>query len=62
MAEVRHAIAQLSQMSEQLWADGFVNDFNARFNTPDSESGLYEVVPALLGVSRYRVLSLLALP
>lgn len=62
MADVRAAIAQLSNMSEQVWADNFVTEFNARFNRESLQGNLYDVVPALLGVSRYRVLSLLSLP
>lgn len=62
MAEVREAIAKLSNMSEQVWADNFVTEFNARFNRESRQGNLFEVVPALLGVSRYRVLSLLSLP
>ena len=62
MADVRAAIAQLSNMSEQAWADNFVTEFNARFNRESLQGNLYDVVPALLGVSRYRVLSLLSLP
>lgn len=61
IAEAQHSIEQLSHMNEQSWASQFVSDFNARLNQPDSYRNFYELVPALIGVSRYRVLSLLSL-
>lgn len=61
IAEAQHSIEQLSHMNEQSWASQFVSDFNARLNQPDGYRNFYELVPALIGVSRYRVLSLLSL-
>lgn len=61
IAEAQHSIEQLSHMNEQSWASQFVSDFNARLNQPDGYRNFYELVPALIGVSRYRVVSLLSL-
>ncbi|KZE31764.1 hypothetical protein EV683_101156 [Crenobacter luteus] len=61
MEETRASIAKLSHGDERVWAEGFVADFNARLNQPGGYGALYEVMPALIGVSRYRVVSLLAL-
>ncbi|NDV12772.1 hypothetical protein [Crenobacter caeni] len=61
IAEARRSIEALSRMNEEVWARSFAGDFNARLNRPDGEQVLFEVIPALAGVSRHRVLSLLAL-
>ncbi|MCL6262289.1 hypothetical protein [Craterilacuibacter sp. RT1T] len=61
IAEAEHSISRLVSMDEQSWAQGFVADFNARLNQRDAYQGYYEILPALSGVSRYRVLSLLSL-
>jgi hypothetical protein len=59
--EARDSIDQLSRMGEQNWAEEFVTDFNARLNQSGDYRAFLDVIPALLGVSRYRVISLLAL-
>ncbi|SMF06742.1 hypothetical protein [Pseudogulbenkiania subflava] len=59
--QARDAIDQLSRMGEQNWAQEFVADFNARLNQAGDYRSFHDVIPALLGVSRYRVVSLLAL-
>ncbi|HJU50190.1 MAG TPA: hypothetical protein VJ575_05555 [Pseudogulbenkiania sp.] len=59
--EARNSIDQLSRVGEQSWAQDFVTDFNARLNQTSDYRSFVDVIPALLGVSRYRVVSLLAL-
>ncbi|WP_024303361.1 hypothetical protein [Pseudogulbenkiania sp. MAI-1] len=59
--EARHSIDQLSRMGEQSWAEEFVADFNARLNQSGDYRSFLDVVPALLGLSRYRVISLLSI-
>ncbi|UTH72876.1 hypothetical protein [Chromobacterium sp. IIBBL 290-4] len=59
--EARQSIAQLSRVDEPSWADAFVSDFNARLNQRGDFAPLQQLVPALLGISRYRVLALLSL-
>ncbi|MGL6072151.1 hypothetical protein [Craterilacuibacter sp.] len=61
IAEAEHSVARLSRMDEQSWARDFAGDFNARLNRQDAYAGYSELLPALTGISRYRVLSLLAL-
>ncbi|XLM21867.1 hypothetical protein MKD33_08250, partial [Chromobacterium piscinae] len=61
IAEARQSISQLSRTEEQSWASGFVSDFNARLNQTADFNHLQQLVPALLGISRYRVLALLSL-
>ncbi|QEL54733.1 hypothetical protein [Chromobacterium paludis] len=61
IAEARQSISQLSRTDEQSWASGFVADFNARLNQRADFQQLQQLVPALLGISRYRVLALLSL-
>ena len=61
MGEARQAIEQLSTMNESQWAESFVGDFNGRFNQNTDYRYFAEIAPALMGMSRYRVLSLLAL-
>ncbi|NHQ86896.1 hypothetical protein HA050_12290 [Iodobacter sp. HSC-16F04] len=61
MGEAKLAIEQLSTMNESQWAQSFVGDFNARFNQSSDYRFFSDIAPALMGMSRYRVLSLLAL-
>ncbi|AOZ52375.1 hypothetical protein [Chromobacterium vaccinii] len=61
IAEARQSIGQLARTDEQSWASGFVSDFNARLNQTADFNHLQQLVPALLGISRYRVISLLSL-
>ncbi|MEO9455812.1 hypothetical protein [Chromobacterium phragmitis] len=61
IAEARQSISQLTRTDEQSWADGFVSDFNARLNQTADFNHLQQLVPAVLGISRYRVISLLSL-
>lgn len=59
--EARGSIERLSRMDEQNWAEEFVADFNARLNQSGDYRSFLDVIPALLGLSRYRVVSLLAI-
>lgn len=65
IAEARQALARQGGAGEAGWAQDFAADFNARFAPPQADkvdwSALYALTPALLGLSRYRVRSLLAL-
>ncbi|WP_293933957.1 hypothetical protein [Iodobacter sp.] len=61
MGEAKLAIEQLSTMNESEWAQSFVGDFNGRFNQSSDYRFFSDIAPALMGMSRYRVLSLLAL-
>ncbi|OHX14516.1 hypothetical protein [Chromobacterium sphagni] len=61
IAEARQSISQLAKQDEPSWADAFVSDFNARLNQSGDFGHLQQLVPALLGISRYRVLALLSL-
>ncbi|AUH51819.1 hypothetical protein CXB49_13810 [Chromobacterium sp. ATCC 53434] len=61
IAEARRSISQLSRSDEQSWASAFVGDFNARLNQSADFGHLQQLVPALLGISRYRVVALLSL-
>jgi hypothetical protein len=61
MGEAKLAIEQLSTMDESQWAQSFVGDFNGRFNQSSDYRFFSDIAPALMGMSRYRVLSLLAL-
>ncbi|KZE84551.1 hypothetical protein KIF53_06950 [Chromobacterium subtsugae] len=61
IAEARQSISQLARQDEPSWADGFVSDFNARLNQGGDFGQLQQLLPALMGISRYRVLSLLSL-
>ncbi|POZ61628.1 hypothetical protein [Chromobacterium alticapitis] len=61
IAEARQSISQLSNSDEQSWASGFASDFNARLNQTADFNHLQQLVPAVLGISRYRVLALLSL-
>ncbi len=61
LAQTDAAIAQLARPDEDVWAKGFATDFAGALNQQDNYSALASVVPALMGISRYRVVSLLAL-
>ncbi|GGY04846.1 hypothetical protein [Paludibacterium paludis] len=61
MLQTDAAIAQLARANEDVWAQSFVGDFAAALNQPGNFSALAQAVPALIGISRYRVVSLLAL-
>lgn len=61
MAEARRAIDQLGSVGEEAWASGFVADFNATLSQPGNFQALSQVIPALSGINRFRVISLLAL-
>nr|WP_199066988.1 hypothetical protein [Chromobacterium sp. ASV5] len=59
--DARRAIEKLSRQDETSWAGDFVTEFNARLNQRASYQQLQEILPALLGVSRYQVIALLSL-
>lgn len=61
ISHTMESINQLSHMDEQAWAANFVADFNANLNQVGNYQMVSDVIPALLGVSRYRVESLLSL-
>lgn len=59
--EACHFIEQRLPMNDLTWANHFVTDFNAHFSQSRDYRGLHHVVPALMGINRHRVLSLLSL-
>jgi hypothetical protein len=61
LAQAQQTIEQAKQSSDAQWASEFAAQFSRTLNQPDNYSLFSSLSPALIGVSRYRVLSLLSL-